>query len=311
MKEKLKNLKKNPWILWIWNEQRRIKGEKNFKKITDEEFVKKFYKNAFGNELDLENPITFNEKLNWLKLNLKNPNATICADKYEVRKYIENKGYGYILNDLLGVYDNVEEIDIDRLPDRFVLKGTHGSGWNLIVKDKNKVNWKPWKLIMKSWLRQNFYYYGREWVYKDIKPRIICEKFLEDSNKELLDYKIYCFNGIPKFIQIDVDRFTNHTANYYDVEWNETDFQYSNENSGRKIEKPKNLKEMLEISKVLSEEFEHVRVDFYEVDGKLYFGELTFFTASGSGKFNPEKYDEIIGSWLHLDGINKAIVEGE
>lgn len=311
MKEKLKNFKKNPWILWIWNEQRRIKGEKNFKKITDEEFVKKFYKNAFGNELDLENPITFNEKLNWLKLNLKNPNATICADKYEVRKYIENKGYGYILNDLLGVYDNVEEIDIDSLPDRFVLKGTHGSGWNLIVKDKNKVNWKPWKLIMKSWLRQNFYYYGREWVYKDIKPRIICEKFLEDSNKELLDYKIYCFNGIPKFIQIDVDRFTNHTANYYDVEWNETDFQYSNENSGRKIEKPKNLKEMLEISKVLSEEFEHVRVDFYEVDGKLYFGELTFFTASGSGKFNPEKYDEIIGSWLHLDGINEAIVEGE
>ena len=311
MKEKLKNLKKNPWILWIWNEQRRIKGEKNFKKINDEEFVKKFYKNAFGNELDLENPVTFNEKLNWLKLNLKNPNATICADKYEVRKYIENKGYGYILNDLLGVYDNVEEIDIDRLPDRFVLKGTHGSGWNLIVKDKNKVNWKPWKLIMKSWLRQNFYYYGREWVYKDIKPRIICEKFLEDSNKELLDYKIYCFNGIPKFIQIDVDRFTNHTANYYDVEWNETDFQYSNENSGRKIEKPKNLKEMLEISKVLSEEFEHVRVDFYEVDGKLYFGELTFFTASGTGKFNPEKYDELIGSWLHLDGINEAIVEGE
>ena len=311
MKEKLKNLKKNPWILWIWNEQRRIKGEKNFKKINDEEFVKKFYKNAFGNELDLENPVTFNEKLNWLKLNLKNPNATICADKYEVRKYIENKGYGYILNDLLGVYDNVEEIDIDRLPDRFVLKGTHGSGWNLIVKDKNKVNWKPWKLIMKSWLRQNFYYYGREWVYKDIKPRIICEKFLEDSNKELLDYKIYCFNGIPKFIQIDVDRFTNHTANYYDIEWNEMDFQYDDENSGRKIEKPKNLKQMLEISKVLSEEFEHVRVDFYEVDGKLYFGELTFFTASGTGKFNPEKYDELIGSWLHLDGINEAIVEGE
>ena len=301
MKEKLKNLKKNPWILWIWNEQRRIKAEKNFKKITDEEFVKKFYKNAFGNELDLENPITFNEKLNWLKLNLKDPNSTICADKYEVRKHIENKGYGYILNDLLGVYDNVEEINIDRLPDRFVLKGTHGSGWNLIVKDKNKVKWKPWKLIMKSWLRQNFYYYGREWVYKDIKPRIICEKFLEDSNKELLDYKIYCFNGIPKFIQIDVDRFTNHTANYYDVEWNEMDFQYDDENSGRKIEKPKNLEQMLEISKDLSEEFKHVRVDFYEVDGKLYFGELTFFTASGSGKFNPEKYDEIIGSGLYLD----------
>lgn len=306
MKEKLKNLKKNPWILWIWNEQRRIKGEKNFKKINDEEFVKKFYKNAFGNELDLENPVTFNEKLNWLKLNLKNPNATICADKYEVRKYIENKGYGYILNDLLGVYDNVEEIDIDRLPDRFVLKGTHGSGWNLIVKDKNKVNWKPWKLIMKSWLRQNFYYYGREWVYKDMKPRIICEKYLEDYTGALTDYKIYCFNGIPKFIKVHTDRYDNHRANYYDMEWNLLEFTDKNGNSNREIIKPINLKKMVDISKDLSKEFQHVRVDFYEVNGKLYFGELTFFTASGAGKFNPEKYDEIIGSWLNLDEISEA-----
>lgn len=296
----LKKIKKNPWILWIWNEKRRIEGNKKYKKISDKEFVEEFYKDTFGKELDLENPVTFNEKLNWLKLYGKNPNATKCADKYEVREYIKNKGYEHILNELIGVYEDVNEINVEELPEKCVLKATHGSGWNLIVKDKNKIKWTPWKLIMKSWLKQNFYYYGREWVYKEMKPRIICEKYLEDSNNELLDYKIYCFNGVPKFIQIDVDRFTNHTANYYDTDWNEMDFQYDDEHSGRRIEKPKNMEEMLEICKVLSKEFEHVRVDFYEVDGKLYFGEMTYFTAAGTGKFNPEEYDEIIGNWLQL-----------
>lgn len=301
IKDKLKVLKKNPWVLWIWNERRRIKGNKEYNKISDEEFVKKFYYNAFNKELNLENPKTFNEKLNWMKINYKNENATICADKYEVRKYLQDRGYGWLLNDLIGVYDKVEDIHIDKLPSKFVLKGTHGSGWNLIVKDKNKISWTPWKLVMKSWLKQNFYYYGREWVYKNMKPRIICEKYLEDNNGELLDYKIYCFNGQPKFIQVDVDRFKNHTANYYDTEWNTMPFQYDDENSGRIIDKPKNLNEMVEVSKNLSKEFPHVRVDFYEVNGKLYFGELTFFTSSATGRFQPEEYDEIIGSWLKLE----------
>ncbi|AOY52888.1 ATP-grasp fold amidoligase family protein [Clostridium perfringens] len=301
MNEKLKILKKNTLILWLWNERRRKKGIKNFNKINDEEFIKNFYYKSFNKEIDLKNPKTFNEKLNWLKLNCKNKAATQCADKYEVRRYIENKGYGYILNELFGVYESVKDIDIDKLPKKFVLKATHGSGWNLIVNDKNKINWIMWKLIIKSWLKQNFYYYGREWVYRDIKPRIVCEKFLSDSNNELLDYKIYCFNGIPKFIQVDVDRFTNHTANYYDIEWNILNFQYDDENSGRILKKPKTLNEMIKISKDLSSEFEHVRIDFYEVDGKLYFGEMTFFTASGTGKFNPEEYDKILGSWLTLN----------
>lgn len=309
MIKSIKRVKKNPWVLWIWNERRRIKGKKEYNKISDEEFVKQFYKNAFGKDLNLENPITFNEKLNWLKLNYKNKVATKCADKYEVRQYIEDKGYGYILNELIGVYESVDDIDINKIPNKCVLKATHGSGWNLIVKDKNNLNWTAWKLVMKSWLNQNFYYYGREWVYKDMKPRIICEKYLEDSNQELLDYKLYCFNGIPKFIQIDVDRFTNHTANYYDTEWNEMPFQYDDENSGRVIEKPKNLDKMLDIAKVLSKEFEHVRVDFYEVDGRLYFGELTFFTASGTGKFNPEEYDEKVGEWLELKDIASNLKE--
>ncbi|MDZ5003282.1 hypothetical protein GNF43_07885 [Clostridium perfringens] len=300
IKENLKTLKKNPWILWLWNENRRKKGKKEYNKISDEQYVKNLYYSYFDKNLNLENPKTFNEKINWMKLNYKNEKATICADKYEVRKYLEDRGYKWLLNDLIGVYENVDEIDVGKLPNRFVLKATHGSGWNLIVKNKNNIKWNPWKLIMKSWLKQNFYYYGREWVYKNMKPRIICEKYLEDRNGELLDYKVYCFNGEPKFIQVDVDRFGNHTGNYYDINWNDMPFQYDDENSGRIIDKPKNLKEILDISRDLSKEFPHVRVDFYEVNGKLYFGELTFFTASGTAKFKPEKYDEIVGSWLKL-----------
>lgn len=302
IKSKLRKFKKNPWVLWIWNEKRRILGKMEYKKLTDEEFIKKLHYNTFSKEPNLENPKTFNEKLQWLKLNYRNNLMPICADKYEVRQYLENKGYGYLLNDLISVYESEKDIDVSKLPEKFVLKGSHGSGWNLIVKDKNKIKWKPWKLVMKSWLKQNLYYYGREWVYKDMKPRIICEKYLEDKNGELLDYKIYCFNGEPKFIQVDVDRFTNHTANYYDCEWNTMPFQYGDENSDRVIERPENLDEMIIISKDLSKEFPHVRVDLYEVNGKLYFGELTFFTASGACEFSPEKYDLIIGSWLELAG---------
>lgn len=300
IKEGLRNLKKNPWVLLVWNERRRKKAEKEYNRISDEEFVKNLYYEAFGKELNLDNPKTFNEKINWMKLKYKNELATICADKYEVRGYLEKKGYKWLLNDLIGVYESVSDLDVDKLPDRFVLKATHGSGWNLIVKDKNSVNWFPWKLIMKSWLKQNFYYYGREWVYNNMKPRIICEKYLEDDNGELLDYKVYCFNGEPKFVQVDVDRFGHHTANYYDINWNDMPFQYDDENSGRIINKPKNLEEIIKISRDLSKDFPHVRVDFYEVNGRLYFGELTFFSASGTAKFNPEKYDEIIGSWLSL-----------
>lgn len=296
----IKKIKKNVLVLLIWNEVRRIRGNILYKKVSDEEFVKELYFKAFNKELNLINPKAFNEKLNWLKINYCNEDAVKCADKFEVRKYLENKNMKWLLNELIDVYESVDEININKLPKRFVLKATHGSGWNLIVKDKDKVNWFLWKIIMKSWLKQNFYYYGREKIYENIKPRIICEKYLEDKNGELLDYKLYCFNGKVKFIQVDVDRFTNHTANYYDREWKLMDIKYADEFSGRNINKPYNFEKMLEVSEELSKEFPHVRVDFYEVDKKLYFGELTFFTASGTGKLEPEEYEYEIGSWLKL-----------
>jgi hypothetical protein len=304
LRKKVKKIKNNPWVLWLWNEQRRFKGELAYQKISDEEYIQQHYLNAHGMKPNLVSPKTFNEKLSWLKIHYRDPIMTECADKYGVRKYIEDRGLGYLLNDLLAVYESVEEINIQELPERFVLKGSHGSGWNLIVKDKNKINWFAWKLVMKSWMKQNIYYYGREWVYKDIKPRIICEKYLEDANGELNDYKIFCFNGEPRVIQVDVGRFVNHTRNLYSSEWDLMPFTIGYENSDKNVERPKNLSEMLKISRILASSFPHVRVDFYEVNGRLYFGELTFFHESGTGRFSPIEYDNLFGDWLRLPSGN-------
>jgi hypothetical protein len=302
--KKFKKLKDNTGILLIWNEHRRIKGELDFKNISDEDYINKLYKNTLKKNPNLNHPQTFNEKLQWLKLNYRNPLMIKCADKFEVRQYLQEKGYDYLLNDLIAHYDSVEDIDIAELPERFVLKGSHGSGWNLIVKDKSQINWTIWKKIMRSWMKQNLYYFGREWVYKDIKPRIICEKYLEDGSGELRDYKFFCFNGEPKLIQVDIGRFSNHRRNIYDIKWNLQPFKINYDNSAYAVEKPMNLEAMVRIAKDLSYEFPHVRVDFYEVKGKLYFGELTFFHESGTGKFQPEEYDYLIGEWLNLPQKN-------
>ncbi len=301
MLKKVKNIRKNPWFLWLWNEQRRIKGEISFKKVRDEELIKKYYFDTFGRYPDLENPQTFNEKMQWLKLNYRKPIMSQCADKYKVRDYLIKKGYSEILNEIIGVYDEVDEIDLEKLPDMFVLKATHGSGWILIVKDKTTIDWIAWKLVMKSWLKQNFYYYGREWAYKDIKPRIVCEKFLEDSKGELLDYKFHCFNGEPKFIQVDKDRFISHKRNLYDLNWELLDMKLIYDNSEKNIDKPKQLIEMIKMSRELSKDFPYLRVDFYEVDGKIYFGELTFYSESGVGKFLGTSDDDYsVGELLEL-----------
>ena len=187
--------------------------------ISDEELIRKKFKKRLGREVDLENPIKFNDKLQWLKLNWHDPVATKCADKYEVREIIKEKIGEEYLNELIGVYESVDEINIDELPEKFVLKGTHGSGFNIICKDKNELNWDLEFKKMRRWLKNNYYLSNREWVYRDIKPRIICEKYLEEfETGELRDYKIFCFNGEPKVIEVDFDRFKNHKRNFYDLD---------------------------------------------------------------------------------------------
>lgn len=270
--------------------------------ISDEKLINKKFKKRLGRDVNLVNPVNYNDKLQWLKLYWYDPLATKCADKYQVRDYIKETIGSKYLNELLAVYDSVDEINLNELPNSFVLKATHASGYNIICKDKNKMNWKQEFKKMRRWLRINYYWSKREWVYKNIKPRIICEKYIEEVDiGELRDYKIFCFNGEPKLIEVDFHRFTNHKRNIYDLNWNFMNVEIEHPSDpDAKIPRPINLDEMLRLSKILSKDFPHVRVDFYNVEDRILFGELTFFHESGMGKFNPPEFEEKMGAYIKL-----------
>ena len=266
--------------------------------LSDEKAVKRYYnKKSGGLTVNLSNPITFSEKQQWYKLYSNDPLMAQCADKNDVRQYIIDCGYKDLLNEQYGVYNSVKDIPIDNLPDRFVLKAAHASGWNLIVKDKSKVNWKQEKRTMKLWLKQDIYWSGREWVYKNLKKRIVAEKYLEDESGGLLDYKFYCFNGKPEFLQLEVGRYTDqNTRNFYDMDWNLMPFgKGMPHNPNIDIPIPECFEYMKKIAEDLCKPFSYVRVDLYQVGGQVYFGELTFFPAGGAPDFVPKEYDKIVG----------------
>lgn len=297
-----KMIRRNLWGLYLINQYHVIYSKINEKLFSDIEVINKWYKKHAGCLPNLENPKKFSEKQQWYKLNDRKPLQEKCADKYEVREYIKSCGYGSLLNEIYGIYEKVEDIDIDKLPKQVVLKATHGSGFNLIVKDKDNVNWKMWKRIMKSWLNQDIYWSGREWVYKNLKRRIVVEKYLEDETGELRDYKFFCFNGEPRFMQLEVGRFgKNKTRNFYDMEWKLMPFgKELPHNPDLHVEKPYAFEEMKRIAKELSKPFTFVRVDLYQVGGKVYFGELTFFPAGGAPDFVPKEYDEVVGNMWNI-----------
>lgn len=275
-------------------------------KIPDDKYLKIIYKSILKKDLNLDNPTTFNEKLQWLKLNDRNPEYTKMVDKYEVKEYVSNIiGKEHIIP-LIGVWDKFEDIDFEKLPNQFVLKCTHDTGGIVICKNKSELNLKETKKKIKKSLKRNFYYYGREWPYKDVKPRIIAEKYMVDeSGTELKDYKIFCFDGKAKFILVDFGRFSRHYRNIYDLNWNLLELQIKfPRNIEQKINKPDNLEEMINLAERLSKDIPHVRVDFYNVNGKNYFGELTFFHGSGFTKIEPEGWDEKIGEYLKLPKLN-------
>ena len=295
LKSKIRN---NPWGLLLIHKLHERQNRKNLKQYSDKEQILRWYQMKSGGETpDLENPKTFSEKQQWYKLNEKNPLMEKCADKVDVREYVTECGYGHLLNDIYGVYDSVKELPIKDLPKKCVIKGAHGSGFNLIVRDKSKVKWGVWKKIMKSWLKQDIYWSGREWVYKNLKKRLVVEKYLEDKSGGLLDYKFFCFNGKPRFMQLEVGRYTaNNTRNFYDMDWNLMPFGKELEhNPNIEVEKPEGFEEMKEIAEKLSKPFTFVRVDLYQVGGKIYFGELTFFPAGGAPDFKPIEYNKIVG----------------
>ena len=272
------------------------------KHISDENYIKKQYKQRTGRKLNLEDPQLYNEKVQYAKLNFRDARLKKLVDKYEVREYVsETIGEKY-LTKLYGVYNSVDEIPFADLPDEFVMKLTNGSGYNYICCKKTNKDIKKIKTRFKKWLKVDFYILGREWAYKDVPNRIICEEYLScDEPYGLNDYKVFCFNGEPKMIQVDYARFTGHKRNLYTPEWEFIDEKVAYENDpNANLTKPENLTEMLECARKLSKGFPHVRVDFYSIKDRLIFGEMTFYHGAGYLKFENEKYESELGSYWEL-----------
>lgn len=269
--------------------------------IPDKAYIQLYYFSRFKYFANLNTPKTYNEKLNWLKLYDHNPLYTTLVDKYEVKEYVGKAiGEEYIIP-TLGVWEHFDDIDFDQLPNQFVLKCTHDSEGLVIVKDKRKLDKVAAREKIEAALKVNFYYIGREWPYKNVKPRIIAEQYMEDHiDGELRDYKFFCFDGEPKAMFVASDRSKDATKfDYYDLNFNHLQIKQHYPNAGS-VRKPATFDKMIGLSKVLSAGLPHVRVDFYEVNGHLYFGELTFYHFSGFMPFQPGEWDCKFGEWLKL-----------
>lgn len=273
--------------------------------LPDSWYLKYRYKEVFGRSLDLKHPKAFSEKNQWLKLHDRKPIYSKLVDKYEVKPIIAKIiGDEYIIN-TLGIWDNYDDIDFDKLPNQFVLKCTHDSASITICLDKTKFDknqhaWKYNNIYMK---RDYYHYENKQWAYKGIKPRIIAEEYIQDDQYDSLsDYKLYCFNGVARGVYVTINRFTNLSVSMYDMDWNLMPFEHIHPNQGKKIEKPKNLELMRELAEKVAKFIDNpfVRVDFYETNGKVYFGEITFYPEGGMCYFKPEEWDYTLGSWVKL-----------
>jgi hypothetical protein len=273
--------------------------------INDKNYIHILYFIKLHKILNIQNPQTFNEKLQWIKLNVRNNLMTQCVDKLLVRDYVKSNNLERILNKLIGVFHNVDQINFELLPNKFVIKTNHGSSQNIIVKNKDLITISKVKKLLRYYLKFNHFIVGREWPYKNVEPRIIIEQFLEEEGKlntsGIKDYKVFCFNGKPHFIQVDIDRFNDHKRDFYDLNWNKLKMTLLYENSSLELTKPKNLKEMVNFSAQLSNPFLFCRVDFYEVQNTLIFGEITFFPENGMVEFSPYSINEELGNLLNID----------
>lgn len=268
------------------------------------------YEHHTGKKLNLNNPVEFNEKIQWYKVFYHPKILTQLVDKYGVREYVESKIGAQYLNKLYGVYDSPEEINYDELPKKFIVKATHASSYNLIVRDKEKLNKVKTTKLFKKWLAKSQYYRtGQEWAYKNVKPRLIAEKLLKDEGGiSLIDYKFYCFSGEAKFLEVHLDREQNHKRGFYDFNFEPLPYRYVSlkKSISSKVEKPSNFDEMRKLSEVLAANFPFVRVDFYSIEGKTIFGEMTFYPSDGRKDFIPDEYNKIIGDYIKLPKLKNG-----
>lgn len=272
-----------------------------FRPLPDRQFVMLHYLIAKRRRLPLNNPTTFCEKLQWLKLYGGLDRYCKYVDKYEVRDFIkETIGEEYLIP-LIGVWDRVEDVPFHTLPEQFVLKATHGCDYNIICRDKAQFDTGTAKKTLKKWLNESYYLMTRENQYKYIRPRIVCEQYLQDESGELRDFKIHCFNGKPEVIQVDTTRYSGHKQDEMDMNWNRLPFTFVVPHCDEVVEKPSTFDEMVQVAETLSTVAPFTRVDLYSVFGKVYFGELTFLPAGGLANAMCREHDEYMGKYLNLE----------
>ena len=274
--------------------------------LPDEPYVKLFYYATTGRKLNLRNPVTFEDKQQWLKLHDHNDRYTELADKYAVREHIKNTiGTEYSFP-LLGHWDRFDDIDFDILPEQFVLKCNHDSGSVKVIRSKTALTAEEMRKLRKHFdkrIKENFFFAGREFPYKNIEPCIIAEQYMSDDKQEissLNDYKFFCFHGEPKIVLIVTDRATDCRYDFYDMDFNHLDLRYGKGRDDEKIQMPVYFNEMKEISAKLSNGIPFVRIDLYEVNGRVYFGEYTFFDGGGFQWYKPDEWEYKLGSWLKI-----------
>ena len=275
--------------------------------LSDKAFLCLYYRWRFDRKLNLKNPRTFNEKLQWLKLYNRKPEYTTMVDKYKVKEYVAEKIGSDCVTPVFGVWKSPSLIEWDNLPDRFVLKCSHDCGSSVICKNKASLDKEAALKKLEKAFDYNYYYHCREGPYKNVEKCVFAEEYLEDNEGHLNDYKFFCFNGEPKYCQVIGGRESVTHIDFFDKEWHHQPFQQPDfyPFSSKEIKKPECLDQMWEYARILSTDLPFARVDFYEVDGKVYFGEITFFPTSGMGKFKPEEWDTTFGDWINLDNVKK------
>ena len=291
------------WLKISWN---RIRYKMKYK---DEDFAYEYYYKRTGNTLNLSEPKTFDDKIWYLKLNNRDPLLTKCSDKYLAREYVKECGLEHILNELYGVYDNANEIDFTSLPSPCIIKCTHVSGINSIYNKNKAFDKKDFTRTFNYILQQNYYWMSREWNYKNIKPRIICERILENRDKSgLVDYRFLCFDGNVKYLFVDIDTCADDGThnrhakrNVYDSNFNLLEVKVTRERFNSNIvKKPINFNKMREYAEILSKPFPFCRVDFYNIDGEIYFGEMTFYHTGGCTNIEPTEWRYILGDCIDI-----------
>ncbi|MDP8212611.1 MAG: ATP-grasp fold amidoligase family protein [Candidatus Zapsychrus exili] len=303
LKKTLKKIYKNPSILLL-----HLIQTAPFRLLSDKLYLNIRYRLRVKRKLNLKNPETFNEKLQWLKINDRNPIYPEIVDKNTVREIIADKVGDKYLVPIIGKWDNAKDINFDKLPEQFVLKCTHDSASSVICGDKRKLNIEKTRKYLNRKLKQNYYYIAREWPYKNLERKIICEKYLTDGSEVgLRDYKIFCFHGEIKFIRVNYMTQTGQRKKMYDTNWNMIEDTMNFVPDDKVIDKPKDLAKMVEIAEILSKDFIHLRVDFYLAENKIYLGELTLYHGSGSNWFRTIEIEKKLGSYINLDSLKEVI----